>query len=740
MAIINEDGTIQGPAQDDPDEIQMTGDEPDSSPDGLAALVNDPEGNFSYEVDDDHGLLGAIEQVPAPGESMGDVMQQSASGGMSASFRGPTERAKKVVGGVFDKEEAKSYNERLRLQQQMEQQKAGLDAGFHKQRLAMDEMAGIDAEHHDQLRDLHQQQLEFNQLQTNLEAMAQVQAKADAQQYMNQYHQEMVGVKQLMMQSGNPLGGLDTSGGLALAGAAFIQGFLGARGININVTGQVDHWVEREMQHHQQMIQNRQGAANQQLTLFGIARQSAQDDYEARQRLRGFVTEGMKAKLLMEADRYQSGAAKADAMAKAAQLDIDQQNTMIALQNGVEKKAFEARQLGIQSASAQAKASVDYGHLSIERAREERLRKASENKGEKEPMSPISDPASPQLDPFGKRVVDPKTGKAVSNGAFLWAPDERADKVNRTQAVKKASELKKDYQYASQAMDELITLRKKAEKVMGLPDYVKERDEDYLQYKAEKTRLITIIRRAATGLSFTAGENETYESQLMDEKILGDSTDKLMFRFSKDLRRKYNAEMNSLVGAGLRKLSDDERKSYGYQTYDTLDISGEGRDNINLSDDAPVKTAVDQDVRNVTGRGGKFTDKTNPQKTVEGKPDFFDMPTMKEPTKGWKRFIGDGIPQPEETLKIEDLARGIINPAGYRKLHPEDKTMPERDELLRGRLREALEAIGKSSTGQDARYANTLVGTMNGIYQLEPDKARKAALDLMDTLGVSQEE
>jgi len=730
MTTINEYGNEGPPESDmDPEEIEMEGE-----PQGLARLVNDPEGNFSFSIED-QDLFDALEQAPTPGAAPGVV---KAGGGVSASFRGVTERGKKASGSVFDQEEAKADADRARLQAQMLQQKAGLDAGFNKQRVALDEMARVDTEHHEQLRDLHQQQLEFNQIQSNLEVMAHAKAKAEAAQYMQNYQQEMLGVKQMMMQSGNPMNQIGLAGGSILAGAAFVQGFLGARGININVTGQIDHWVEREMQAHQQAISNRQNMAQNQLTLYGLARQNAQDDFEARQRLRGFITEGMKAKLLMEADRYASGAAKADAMAKAAQLDLDQQNTLIALQNGVEQRAFQRDAQAIQAAAARAKASVDYGHLQVERDRERRLSTPKED--HKDPMQPISDPSSPQLDPFGKRVVDKKTGKVINSGAYLWAPDEKADKTNRVQAVKKAAELKSNYQYAAGAVDKLIELRKGAEKYMGLPEWMKERDEGYMRYKAEQTRLITIIRRAATGLSFTEGESKTYTSQLEDDKILGDKLDKLVYDFSEDMREHYNAEMNSLVGAGLRKLSPEERQAYGYQVYDDLDVSGQARDNINLSETAPVKSAVDQDVRGAVGNSGEFTDKTNPQKMIDGKPDFFDLPTLKEPTKGWQRYIGDGVPQPEETLRIEEIARGIISPESYRKLHPEDKDMPRRDEVLRGRLREALVDIGGKGTGTTARYANTLVGTINAIYDMEPAKARHAALMLMDTLGVSQEE
>jgi hypothetical protein len=731
MSTVDEEGNVQAPDEpEDPSEIQMNGDEPESS-EGLSKLVNDPEGNFSYSIDNNDHLINAINQVPVPGE---EPVAEPTKTGVTVTHKGITEHGKKMAGGFFGQQDVKAQGESDRLQAQYEQQKAGLDKGFNEQRDALKTMAAVDAEHHTYLRDLHQQAMEFNQTQSNLEAMAQVHAKADAQQYMNQYQQEMVGVKQLMMQSGNPLGGLDTGGGLALAGAAFIQGFLGARGVNINVTGQIDHWVEREMQHHQQMISNRQGLANQQLTLYGLAKQNANDEWEARQRLRGFVTEGMKAQLLMESDRWQSAAAKADAQAKAAQLDIDQQSTMIGLQSKVEKQSFEYKQLGIQAAAAQAKASVEYGHLKVEQDRERRL--AAAVKPGKPAQQLISDPSTPELDAFGNIAKDPVTGKPVHKGAYLWAPDETADHKVRESAVTKAAQLKSDYQYASDAVDKLLNLRKPAEEVMGLPDAVKSRSSEYQAYKAEQTRLITIIRRAATGLSFTKGESETYEQQLADDKIAGDSMSKLVYDFSEDLRSKYNAQMNSLVGAGLRKATPDERKAAGgYQTYDDLDQATGARNAINTSEAGPIKSAIDSDVRAVVGGGSRKTDKT-----AAGQAGFFDIPTLKQPTKGWLRFVGDGIPQPEAATRIEDIARGIIKPELYREMHSEDSTIPQRNEILRGRLKAALEDIGAKGSGPEARYAAALANYVNGIYKLGPAKSQGAVLDLMDTLGLSTQD
>lgn len=722
------------PEQGDPGEIDM----------GMPDL-SDPT------VDEDHGLLAAIDQTPAPGEvKPGATTDTSVKKGdkSSRSFSGVTQAGRAASRGIFDATDREADAEGQRLKGQLAENQAKLDIGFADQAMSLEMQRKIDEEHHEELRDLHSQALEFNKMQTQLEQGAMVQAQAESQKYMTGFQQEMVGVRQMMMQTGNPLGGLDPSRKLALGAATFIQGMLAAKGTTINVTGQIDHWVEREMAHHQDSIKNRTNAAQSQLTLFGLARQNAQDDWEARQRLRGFVIDGMKARLMMEADRYGAVSAKADAMMKAGQLEVAQQQNSMLLQDKVEKQIFDYKQLANTKAVAQAQASIQRGHLGLEQTREARLkahmdkedalaaRKAAAKGEAGAQFQPISDPSTPNLDALGKPVkvmgpdghmITPKTG------AYLWAPDDKADKVVRQHATEKAAELKAEYQEGQQAMDELIKLRKGAEKVMGLPEFVRERNPEYMQYKAEQTRLIAVVRKAATGLSFTAGENKTYLDQLPDDKIGGGDMDKMMFSFGETMRTKYNAKMNSLVGAGLRKLTPEEREQAGYATYDDLDAGGGARNRNNLSDAPADKPSYQTDVGTVAAGGGSRV-----RAGTTSPSDFFEEPAMVQPSKAWSRFVGKDTPQPEAATRVDQLALGVLSPSTYRRAHPDDQSLPDRDEVLAGQLLAGLKDIaGKNANAPEIHYANKLVGYIDGIHSLaekDPKAAQKAYTELLFTL------
>src|SRR5690606_37884280 len=138
-------------------------------------------------------------------------------------------------------------------------------------------------------QELQQQVISFNQQAVELEQRMAAQAQAERAAYLAQYKEQLALVKQLALQSGNPMGQLSRAEAIGLAGAQFAQGFLAAQGVNIDVAGQVDRWVERSIAEHQMKIQNARTAAQETLHLYEIARQNSQDEWEARQRYRGFV-------------------------------------------------------------------------------------------------------------------------------------------------------------------------------------------------------------------------------------------------------------------------------------------------------------------------------------------------------------------------------------------------------------------------------------------------------------------
>lgn len=186
---------------------------------------------------------------------------------------------------------------------------------------AVSEEMEANALHAEKLAGLRDQERDFYETQRFVEEQFYLDGQQERQKYIAGYQQQLGAVRQLMAQDANPLTKMSGSKGIALGMAQAAQAMLATRGIQIDVNGQIDKWVDRELSQHQQKIQNGMQMAQTDLTLYNIARQSSADDYEARSRLRGFVIEGFKVNMLAEADRFGSDIARAQAMAKVAELD-----------------------------------------------------------------------------------------------------------------------------------------------------------------------------------------------------------------------------------------------------------------------------------------------------------------------------------------------------------------------------------------------------------------------------------
>lgn len=193
---------------------------------------------------------------------------------------------------------------------------------------AVDEGMEIESRYNDGLRQIHERQRDFLETQRHVEEQFYLHGQQERQKHVAAYQEQLGAIRQLVAMDANPLHNVDKgrAAGLGLAQAA--QGFLAAQGIQIDVTGQIDKWVDRELTQHQAKIANTGKLAEGTLTLYNLARQNASDDYDARQRLRGFVIEGFKVHLMAEADRFNSDIGRAKAKAQIAALDKEQAATI----------------------------------------------------------------------------------------------------------------------------------------------------------------------------------------------------------------------------------------------------------------------------------------------------------------------------------------------------------------------------------------------------------------------------
>jgi hypothetical protein len=194
-------------------------------------------------------------------------------------------------------------------------------------------------------------------------ADAQQRAYADSkivrERYLGAYEQQLAAVRQLAASSGDPMADLTRGQMLGLVGAQFAQGFLAARGINIDVSGQVDRWVSREIAKHQQKIQNARTSAEDTMHLYEIARQTSADDSEARDKYTGMVLESLKSAYSSQAAGFNSDLARAAASQKIAEADAKLLEVKSSLANRAQQLYLKTHEMRITQAHYKAQDAAE---------------------------------------------------------------------------------------------------------------------------------------------------------------------------------------------------------------------------------------------------------------------------------------------------------------------------------------------------------------------------------------------
>lgn len=696
----------------EPEHIEFT--EPD--------FVGNDEGGALLEAvaevaaDEEFGLANPedIEILPHEGPAEAPLVGAKTGDRVSIATRGITEGGTRKAKGFFGKAQAQADTRNLFEERRYAENQRRMERVFQLQKEALDERTTAEKDYLTNISDIRRQELEFKDAELKLEQMAYEQAKQEGAAYIAQYKQDMAGVRQLMLQTGNPLGGLDTSGKMALAGAMFVQGFLGTRGIQVDVAGQVERWVEREMAAHQQMISNQMGAAKTNLTLYNLAKQGAQDDVEARSRLRGFVIDGIKTKLQMEADRYGAQSAMADAKHKAAELDALLLKNDLALQEKVSDRVFRNNQLAVQQAAAQAKASVEYAEVEVARQREARMAEKERKEAE----------AAALKETWDGRIVD------VGSNEYVAAFDTAAPAPVLNKAVEGVQKAEESFRQINRQVDKLREMYGQAKKegIVGVRWMDSAKEAKYRLYQAQAIEIIAGIVKADSGLAATDKEYERRAKALEPDKLFqsGDNA-KLIELFQDSLRNRYRASINSYVGKGVRRLKPNETGQAPGEIM--LDVAGQAQNDIALTDVASFHSPMVDATRLAQSGEGEFSDDTQKQ---EG---FFDLPILNQRTRAWSSLIGDE-PQLEASRRVEEMARGILDPASYRELHKGASWVPKDDRLLRAQLAESIETIAKHRHGKDQQSSTALFADhLMDLLAADPRGAAELLFDIPEEPG-----
>ncbi|MBA3580563.1 MAG: hypothetical protein H0W42_11325, partial [Gemmatimonadaceae bacterium] len=279
-----------------------------------------------------------------PGGKVGDATSQG------ASFRGVTdqglEQSKKVYSGVDGRIAQQTAPLETQARDQLGQQRANAQNIYD----AQNEQARLTQTHGETLAGLKRDEALFHQDAAALEQRMRLETKAESERYVGAYREQLAAVRAMTVDPTGPIAKLSTAQAGGLSMAMFAQGFLAAQGIQIDVSGQLDRWVERSIHEQERQIKQAEKGAEDTLSLWNIARQSSADDLEARTRYRGMVVAGMMATTEAKAQQFNSSVAMSKAKEANARLAVELGAVERQIQDGYFNKVQTVKQAEYQRA------------------------------------------------------------------------------------------------------------------------------------------------------------------------------------------------------------------------------------------------------------------------------------------------------------------------------------------------------------------------------------------------------
>ncbi len=423
----------------------------------------------------------------------------------STSFRGfGPDRGQ---GAMRARGDSRFADEADRLAQQRDADLAELDRGYGRLETETGEHADIEAEFQRENAKLLRQKQQWLEKSAELDKVAHAQAKAESQQYLDAYQKQMAAVRQMTVTS--PLQQLDAWSNGALSLGMFAQGFLAAQGIQIDVSGQIDRWVDQSIEEQKRRIGQAEAGAQDQLDLWRIAQETSRNDLEARQRYRGMVLEGLEVGVEVNAARFAAPLARSAADVARAKIAIEKANVAIGIRQNHEKERLDY----FRAIGEDQHRRVIERIQSMQAALEERRLRLQENEASKtSQLLKIADPGATERDESGNIV-------GVRNG---WAVNPNAPASVQTAAAKFAAEEGGAY---AKFLTQLAKLRK-----LRVPaqDEYKERfgtkwskmySEDYRAYKRQKDLIGEQLTQYLTGAAAPEAQMKRIQGVLADDSV-----------------------------------------------------------------------------------------------------------------------------------------------------------------------------------------------------------------------------
>lgn len=621
----------------------------------------DQNSNLITSTEQDTGQ-SSYEPTPAP------VIPINVSGSYSGPTAAGQQRASGMLGQIDQRVAGYEQQDAKRTGQEIDTYRRGVTG----EQQALGAVVGISDDYDRQLSEIDtKRQALFSEAARQEKEAADI-ARISSAEFVGKYQQQLAAVRSLSVNIAGPLAKLSTAemGGLSLA--MFAQGFLAAQGININVGGQVDKWVERSIREQERQIQQGEQAAQDTLNLWHIARQNSADDLEARQRYRGFIIEGLKAQTEYQASRFQSRLATAQAKVTMAHLDTEAALNESKMAKEHEDRVFRQKQWETQTAFELARVNLESQRLQLERD------KANAAKEKNPPKFQI--------------ITDPSDGKAK------WVVKE--DRINAGEDAKVAAKAQADYDKVDKQIKAAIEFRTKhADDTWGHLNVIDRIPEAKRQYEAMVDRLATEMSRAYFGTRASDKEFERVRKLVPFDKWYqaGDS-EEIWVKYREDVR----ADFDSTMAAHADAIPEDqqfvvprnEANPSAKAIYQSSKDGGKPVDDFAASEQAKVVGKDSEDIQDSTGGSGLWRGFSS--QFTSGDEFFKD-----KPKKGSLKSSED-IEMPGWAVAIDHLATGWAKPNDIKSYGDEHQiyvgTQNNTPEEIALESKKTLETLAKGKT------------------------------------------
>jgi len=579
------------------------------------------------------------ELITSPEQDTGESSYvPSIAQNIGISYAGPTAAGQKRAAGMLGQ-----IDQRVANYEQRDLVNTDNEINRYRRAITGEENAitgiqGVNTDYEQQLSQIDvKRQALFDEAARQEKEAAQI-AKVSAADFTNKYQQQLAAVRALSVNIAGPLAKLSTAemGGVSLA--MFAQGFLAAQGININVGGQIDKWVDRSIREQERQIQQKEAEANDTLNLWHIARQNSADDLEARQRYRGFIIEGLKAQTEFQAARFQSRLATAQAGVTKAHLDTEAVLNEQSMVKQHEQRVFEQKKWETQTAFELAKVNLEREKLNIEKRK-------NEIKNNKRQI-----------------IIDPSDGKAK------WIIGE--ERINAAKDAEIATKAQSDYERVDKEIKEAIEFRSKhADDKWGHLNPIDRFSEAKREYEAMVERLRIEIGKTEFGTRASDKEAERIRSLMPFDKWYqsGNNSD-IWTKFREDVRSDFQSVMN----AHTDPIPKEQQRT---MPRNDANPSAKAIYTASVEGGKPVDKFAAKEQAQVVGKDSEDTDESSygsglwrsySSQFTSGDEFFKD-----KPTKG-KVKASDEVKMPGWAVAIDHLATGWASPDSLKDFAPNE--------------------------------------------------------------------